>query len=130
MSLQKLSKNLQILYNLKTVTKSQNDSKKYLITFSVLYDFPWKQIFSATTRNYPKHTVKIKQDWRAFHSLKGSAKFYKNVKTIYWRLDSGSDECPSKDNISVLAHNWEFSGKRLKVFMAKFTSRIYRKKSL
>ena len=36
MSLQKLSKNLQILYNLKTVTKSQNDSKKYPLTLVYL----------------------------------------------------------------------------------------------
>ena len=83
MFLQKLSKNLRILYNLKTVTKSQNDSKKYLLIFSVFYDFFRKQIFSATTRNYPKHTVKIKQDWKDSHSLKYSAKLDRNVKAIY-----------------------------------------------
>ena len=60
MFLQKLSKNLQILYNLKTVTKSQNDSKKYPLTFSVLYGFLRKQIFIANTRKYPNHTDKTK----------------------------------------------------------------------
>ena len=60
MFLQKLSKNLQILYNLKTVTKSQNDSKKYPLTFSVLYGFLRKQIFTANTRKYPNHTENTK----------------------------------------------------------------------
>jgi len=52
MFLQKLSKNLQILYNLKTITKSQNDSRKYPLNL----DFLRKQIYSATTRKYPKPT--------------------------------------------------------------------------
>jgi len=62
MFLQKLSKNLQILYNLKTVTKSQNDSKKYALTFSVLYGFLRNQIYSASTRKY----LRIKQDQKDF----------------------------------------------------------------
>ena len=52
MFLQKLSKNLQILYNLTTVTKSQNNSKKYALTFSALCGFLSNQIYSA--RKYPR----------------------------------------------------------------------------
>ena len=51
MSLQKLSKNLQILYNLKTVTKSQNYSKKYVLTFSTLYGFLGNQILALPGSN-------------------------------------------------------------------------------
>ena len=73
MFLQKLSKNLQILYNLKMVTKSQNYSKKYPLTFSVLYGFLGNQIYSASTRKYPKPTAEDRNDI----SLKGCSNLIK-----------------------------------------------------
>lgn len=87
MFLQKLSKNLQILYNLKTVTKSsQNYSRKYPLTLVYPQIFIENKFTVPLPENIQK-LLKIKQDRKDFQS-KRLLKVKSNIKTLLFTLDS------------------------------------------